>query len=100
MRGSYILVGGPRAMEESFGSVAHGAGRRMSRNAAARQIQFDALADQMRAHSVILLAANKRLACEEAPLAYKNVDEVVETVSGAGLASLVARTKPLLVIKG
>jgi RNA-splicing ligase RtcB len=54
----------------------------------------------MRAHSVILLAANKRLACEEAPLAYKNVDEVVETVSGAGLASLVARTKPLLVIKG
>ncbi|HPG96361.1 MAG TPA: RtcB family protein [Rectinema sp.] len=100
MRGSYILVGGPRAMEESFGSVAHGAGRCMSRNAAARQIQFDALADQMRAHSVILLAANKRLACEEAPLAYKNVDEVVETVSGAGLASLVARTKPLLVIKG
>ncbi len=100
MRGSYILVGGPKAMEDSFGSVAHGAGRRMSRNAAARQIQFDTLTDQMRAHSVILLAASKRLACEEAPIAYKNVDDVVKTVSGSGLASLVARAKPLLVIKG
>jgi len=100
LRGSYILVGTERAMRESFGSVAHGAGRKMSRHAAAKEVSFEALSRQMGQQKVRLLAVDKRLACEEAPAAYKDVDVVVETVAGAGLARLVARTKPLLVIKG
>jgi len=99
MRGSYILVGTPKAMERSFGSVAHGAGRCMSRTAAAKATDFTALVAQMEQESIRLLAADKRLACEEAPRAYKNVDDVVETVTGAGLAHAVVRTRPLLVIK-
>lgn len=100
LHGSYILIGTPKAMEQSFGSVAHGAGRRMSRSEAVRKVSFDALRAQMQQSAVQLLAADRRVACEEAPQAYKDVDEVVRTVQGAGLALPVARCRPLLVIKG
>lgn len=72
----------------------------MSRHAAAKEISFEALSREMGQQKVKLLAADKRLACEEAPAAYKDVDAVVETVTGSGLARVVARTRPLLVIKG
>ncbi|MCX8013695.1 MAG: RtcB family protein [Rectinema sp.] len=100
LRGSYILVGTKQAMEESFGSVAHGAGRRMSRHSAVREISFNSLMTQIRAEHIGLYAADRRLACEEAPNAYKDIDTVAEIVAGAGLARPIARSRPLLVIKG
>lgn len=100
LRGSYIMVGTEQAMKESFGSVAHGAGRRMSRHSAVQQVSYDGLMAQMREERIGLYAADRRVACEEAPAAYKDIDVVAEILAGAGLARPVARSRPLLVVKG
>jgi tRNA-splicing ligase RtcB len=97
---SYVLVGTRTALAETFGSSCHGAGRTMGRRAATRQISGEdvrrRLTDQgiaVRTHSIKGLA-------EEAPDVYKDVDEVVESTIGAGIASKVARVRPIAVIKG
>lgn len=100
LRGSYIMAGTEQAMKESFGSVAHGAGRRMSRHSAVQQVRYETLMAQMREERIGLYAADRRVACEEAPAAYKDIDVVAEIVAGAGLAKPVARSRPLLVVKG
>jgi tRNA-splicing ligase RtcB len=99
-RGSYILVGNEKSLTESFGSVAHGAGRLLSRSSAVKQVSFEDVKEEMEQSNILLFAADKRVAREEAPRAYKDVDAVVEPIVGEGLANLVVRTRPLLVIKG
>jgi tRNA-splicing ligase RtcB len=99
-RGSYILIGNEKSLNESFGSVAHGAGRLLSRSSAVKQISFEDIKNEMEKSNILLFAADKIVAREEAPRAYKDVDEVIEPIVGEGLANTVVRTKPLLVIKG
>jgi len=100
MRGSYILVGSEKSILETFGSVAHGAGRLLSRNSAVRQISFEQVKSEMDDKKILLLAADKIVAREEAPIAYKNVEDVIEPIIKEGLAFPVVRTKPILVVKG
>jgi tRNA-splicing ligase RtcB len=97
---SYVLVGTARAMEETFGTVCHGAGRAMSRTAAKKgrdaRIETQKLADQ----GIILRSETRDGILEEIPEAYKDVDAVVNVVHQAGLARRVARLRPMGVVKG
>jgi len=97
---SYVLVGTERAMEETFGTVCHGAGRAMSRTAAKKgrdaRVETKKLEDQ----GIILRAETRDGILEEIPEAYKDIDAVVDVVHNAGLARRVARLRPLGVIKG
>ncbi len=99
-RYSFVLVGAPQAMEQTFGTVCHGAGRMMSRAQAKRTLQFDQLRQEMEGRGVTMMAQGKATAVEEAPMAYKDVEDVVNVVHGAGLATKVVRLRPLGVIKG
>ncbi|AEJ61925.1 protein of unknown function UPF0027 [Spirochaeta thermophila DSM 6578] len=99
-RGSYVLLGTDRALKESFGSVAHGAGRQMSRHAAKKAFGFKEMQEDLAREEIRLYAVDRRRAQEEAPGAYKDVDAVVKPLVGEGLAVPVVRTRPLLVIKG
>ncbi len=97
---SYVLVGTDRAMEETFGTVCHGAGRAMSRTAAKRgrdaRVETKKLEDQ----GIILRSETRDGILEEVPEAYKDIDAVVDVVHNAGLARKVARLRPIGVIKG
>ena len=99
-RYSYVLVGAPGAMAESFGSTCHGAGRVMSRTAAKRAARGRALVRELEDRGVTVRSAGLATVAEEMPEAYKNVADVVEVVHGAGLSRKVARLVPLGVIKG
>ena len=97
---SYILCGTSKAMEETFGSTCHGAGRVMSRHAAIRATQGRALARELEDKGIQVRSRSKRTLAEEAPEAYKDIHQVVNVVDSAGIASKVARMRPLGVIKG
>jgi tRNA-splicing ligase RtcB len=97
---SYVLVGTLDAMEESFGTCCHGAGRTMSRTAAKKKIHGGTLREELEAQGIRVRAQSMAGLAEEAPDAYKNIDAVVEVVQGAGLARKVARLRPLAVMKG
>ncbi|MEW6516747.1 MAG: RtcB family protein [candidate division FCPU426 bacterium] len=97
---SYVCAGGAAAMEQSFGSTAHGAGRVLSRHAAIRQAQGRSIGAELAAQGIQVMARGRETLAEEAPAAYKNIDEVVETVHQAGLSRKVARMRPLGVVKG
>ncbi|MBN1134981.1 MAG: RtcB family protein [Anaerolineae bacterium] len=97
---SYVLVGIADAMEETFGTTAHGAGRVMSRAAAKRQIQGSQLRQELEARGIHVRAQSMSGLAEEAPEAYKDIDAVIEVVDGAGLARKVAKMRPLAVMKG
>ncbi len=97
---SYVLTGTRACMEKSFGTACHGAGRRLSRRAAKKQIQGRALQDELRKKGIYVQAGSFSGIAEEAPAAYKDVDRVVEAVSEAGLANKVARLIPMAVVKG
>jgi tRNA-splicing ligase RtcB (3'-phosphate/5'-hydroxy nucleic acid ligase) len=99
-RASYVLLGTQKAMEESFGSTCHGAGRVMSRSAAIASARGRRIDLELEAQGVIARARGRTGLAEEQPAAYKDVHEVVQTVHEAGLASKVARLRPLGVIKG
>lgn len=99
-RYSFVLVGTPGSMEQSFGSCCHGAGRRQSRTAAKKSLSARDLLDQLAARGVTIRVHSKNLLGEEAPQAYKDAQQVVNIVHNAGLAKLVARLKPLIVVKG
>lgn len=98
--GSYVLVGQEASMTQSFGSTCHGAGRRMSRSKAKRTIRGKELKDELESRGIAIAAGSMSGLAEEAPEAYKNVDEVVEVVHQAGIAKKVARLRPVAVIKG
>lgn len=97
---SWVLVGTEESMMRSFGSSCHGAGRVLSRNAAKRSVRGEQLQRELEADGILLRAGSMAGLAEEAPSAYKDVDAVVETVCGAGIARKVARLRPLLVVKG
>jgi tRNA-splicing ligase RtcB len=99
-RYSFVLVGAQGSMEQSFGSCCHGAGRRQSRTAAKKSTSSRDLLDQLAARGVTIRVRSKNLLSEEAPAAYKDAQKIVEVVCNAGLAQLVARLKPMIVVKG
>ncbi|MBI5242863.1 MAG: RtcB family protein [Elusimicrobia bacterium] len=97
---SYVLVGTERAMKETFGTCCHGAGRLMSRTQAAKQVVGHQLACELREAGISVRTDSLRGLAEEAPLAYKDVDEVVEVCRASGIARKVARMRPFGVLKG
>lgn len=97
---SFVLVGTERANEASFGSTCHGAGRQMSRGAAKKVVTGQALRKELEARGIVIRCQSNAELAEEAPLAYKDVDRVVDVVAEAGIAKKVARLRPVGVVKG
>lgn len=99
-RASYILVGTEKAMEDTFGSTCHGAGRVMSRAGAKRSITGKEVLEELTEKGIMVRTDNIKGLAEEASEAYKDVEKVIEIVEGSGISKRVARMKPLGVIKG
>jgi len=96
---SYILAGTKQG-EESFFSTAHGAGRTMSRKAAMRAVSGQEVIKSLASRGIIIKCRSPRGIAEEAPLAYKDIESVIDVVHNAGLSKKVAKLIPLAVIKG
>ena len=96
---SYVLAGTPEG-EEAFFSTCHGAGRSMSRHAALKAVSGQEVIKKLESKGIIVKCQSQRGIAEEAPQAYKDIDDVVEVVRRAGLSRKVARLVPLAVIKG
>ncbi|MFZ1936962.1 MAG: RtcB family protein [Thermoguttaceae bacterium] len=99
-RASWMLVGQLGSMEKTFGTTCHGAGRLMSRTAAVQHAQGRRIDRELAEHGIIAKCRSWKGLAEEQPAAYKDVDVVVDVVHRAGLASKVARLRPLGVVKG
>lgn len=99
-RYSYLLVGTPKALEETFGSTCHGAGRILSRHQAMKAAKGRSIEKELGNRGIVVRGAGRGTVAEEIPEAYKDVEQVVEVVHGAGLSRKVARLHPLGVIKG
>jgi tRNA-splicing ligase RtcB len=97
---SWVMVGTETAMQQSWGSCCHGAGRRMSRSEAKHEFRGDHLRQELEKRGITIRAGSLAGLAEEAPSAYKDVNAVVETVVAAGIARKVAHLRPLAVIKG
>ena len=97
---SYLLMGTQGAMEQTWGSTCHGAGRVLSRHAALKLQHGSEVAKKLERAGIYVRSAGKKTLAEEAPEAYKDVDAVVETCVHAGISSKVARLRPLAVMKG
>jgi tRNA-splicing ligase RtcB len=97
---SFVLVGRQGAMDRAFGTTCHGAGRRMSRTGARKQMTGAELRQQLESHGIVVRCPSNRGLAEEAPFAYKDVERVVAVVEQAGLAGRVAQLVPLGVVKG
>lgn len=97
---SYVLIGTRKAEEISLASTAHGAGRILSRTSAKKNITPEHLKQELARHDVAIKAGSIKGMLEEAPEAYKDVNEVVRVSHELGIGNLVARLKPLAVVKG
>jgi tRNA-splicing ligase RtcB len=97
---SFVLAGEPGSMERSFGTTCHGAGRRLSRTGARKQIAGGELRRQLEERGIVVRSPSNKGLAEEAPFAYKDVERVVEVVERAGLARRVAQLVPIGVVKG
>ena len=97
---SYLLVGEQKAMEQTFGSTCHGAGRVMSRTKARAQVNAEELRARLRKLGIAFEAGSSKGLVEEAPEAYKDIDAVIDVVATAGIAKKVARFVPIGVVKG
>jgi tRNA-splicing ligase RtcB len=97
---SFVLAGRPGAMERSFGTVCHGAGRALSRSGARKRIHGGDLRRELEAAGITVRCPSNKGLAEEAPFAYKDVERVVEVVEAAGLAVRVAQLRPIGVVKG
>jgi tRNA-splicing ligase RtcB len=97
---SYVLIGTKGAMQETFGSTCHGAGRVMSRAKAKRVVRGVELRDQLKGRGILIRAGSVSGLAEEAPAAYKDVSEVVDVVHKLGIGRKIARLEPVAVIKG
>ncbi|MBE0477657.1 intein-containing RctB family protein [Candidatus Aerophobetes bacterium] len=97
---SYVLVGVERAMEETWGSTCHGAGRVLSRSAAVRAARGRSIEKELEEKGILVIAKGRGTIAEEMSEAYKDVDMVVDIVEKAGLARKVVKMVPLGVIKG
>ena len=98
-RNSYLLVGTKEA-EETFYSTCHGAGRRLSRTAAVSACRGRSIGRELESKGIIVMSSGRETLAEEAPEAYKDVNQVVGVVDGAGISKKVCRMKPMGVIKG
>ncbi|MDP8011499.1 MAG: RtcB family protein [Thermoplasmata archaeon] len=99
-RASYLLVGTDQAINETFGSTCHGAGRVLSRNEALRRYRGEQVKKDLLQKGIYVKSASSDVAAEEAPGAYKNVDDVVEAVQGANISRIIVKMRPLGVMKG
>ena len=99
-RNSYLLVGTKKAEEETFGSTCHGAGRLKSRTASTRSTNLNALLKELESKGIMVKASGRDTIVEEAPSAYKDVNDVVNVVHNAGISKRVCRMRPIGVIKG
>ena len=97
---SYVLIGTRMAEEQTFSSVCHGAGRVQSRASALRQLRGEKVARALQQRGILIRAASWRVVAEEAPQVYKDVDEVVRVCQEAGIARIVAKLRPIGVVKG
>jgi len=97
---SWILVGNKKSLDLSFGSTAHGAGRTMSRGAAKRSSTVEKVKAELDSKGIYIKALTKNGIVEETPLAYKDVDSVVNVSDKLGIATKVAKLVPIGVIKG
>jgi tRNA-splicing ligase RtcB len=97
---SFVLRGRPEAMERTFGTVCHGAGRALSRTKARKQVEGAELRRSLEAQGITVRSSSNRGLAEEAPFAYKDVHAVVDVVARAGLADPVAELAPIGVVKG
>ena len=97
---SYILIGTEKAMEETWGSTCHGAGRVMSRKQAIKASANRSISSELAIQGIIVRGVSRKGLAEEMPEAYKDVDEVIETVEGAGISKKVAKMTPIAVMKG
>jgi len=97
---SYVLAGTEASMDIAFGSSCHGAGRRMSRAQAKKTVRGSTLRQELESQGIIIRSDSDPGLAEEAPVAYKDIEDVIDVVHGAGLARKVARLKPLAVVKG
>ncbi len=99
-RCSYVLVGTRQAMDDTFGSTCHGAGRMLSRKKAIKQAKGRAIYRELQDQGIFVRAAGRKTLAEEMPESYKNVSDVVDAVVGAGISKKVAKLRPLGAIKG
>lgn len=97
---SYILVGTEEGLHEAFGSSCHGAGRCMSRTQARGRVRGRALRNHLESRGIVVRCRSESELAEEAPLAYKNVDDVIQVIEQAKIARKIARVEPIAVIKG
>ncbi len=97
---SYVLVGTKKAEELTWGSTVHGAGRLLSRSKAIRNISGKEVKEKLSQKGIEVMAGSLKSLSEEAPEAYKDIDEVVRVVDELGISKKVARLKPLTVVKG
>jgi tRNA-splicing ligase RtcB len=97
---SWLLVGTHKAMELTFGSTAHGAGRMLSRSAAKRRFWGGDVKQNLESRGIVVRSASSVVLAEEADMAYKNVDNVVEVSDKVGIATRVVRLVPIGVVKG
>ena len=99
-RYSFLLVGTEGAMRQTWGSTCHGAGRLMSRHEAIKRMPGRQVMDELAGRGIVVKAKGRDTLSEEAPYAYKDVADVVETCAGADISRLVAKLRPLGVAKG
>src|SRR5215204_2812706 len=99
-RYSFVLAGTEGAMSETFGSSAHGAGRKMGRKKAKRAAKGRNIRGELKDKGILIRAANRATIDEEMSEAYKDATEVVDTTDGAGIGKKIARLRPLIVVKG
>ena len=97
---SNVLAGAQGALDKSFGSTCHGAGRVLSRSQAIKRSKGRAIRRELEDKGIFVQSRGKRTLMEEIPEAYKDVSQIVEVVHQAGLAKKVARLRPMGVIKG
>jgi tRNA-splicing ligase RtcB (3'-phosphate/5'-hydroxy nucleic acid ligase) len=99
-RFSFVLVGNEKAMQETFGSTCHGAGRVLSRGEAKRELKNRNIVEELKERDILVKARSRATLAEEMSDAYKDVSEVVNVMDQSGISSKVARMRPLGVIKG
>lgn len=98
--GSYLLKGSKKAMTDTFGSTLHGAGRTMSRRQAKKQVHGKTLQSEMEKRGITVRAASFSGLAEEAGIAYKNIDDVIDAVAKIGISKPVAKLLPVANVKG
>lgn len=99
-RYSFVLVGTNKAMQETFGSTCHGAGRVMSRSTALREEEANDIIERLAKSGIKLRADSKKTIVEESPDAYKDVQDVVDVLHEEGISTKVVKLKPIAVMKG